>query len=531
MIDDLRTKFNDEHTSQDGKVQILTLLPKSWSIATIAEIFGASKHMVILAKSLKNKKGILSKPGLKIVLPLSNEIKSAVLDFYIDDETSVNLPGMNDVVSVRNDHGKRVHLQKRLILSNLKELYKFFKKRYPDYKIGFSKFATLRPQQCVLVRSSGTHTIYVCSVHQNVKLMMIGSNLPILTKDLLAPLRQYNDCIKMVICEDPLFNCYFERCDKCPGIKVLRSLLTDIFYNNDIDDITYKYWVTNPRTSLETFTKTSTDFVDSFCDNIKNLLPHAFIAKEQSHFFRSLKESLKSNEVIIVCDFAENYEFVVQNAAPGFHWNNNQATIYPIVIYFTKSNELFHNSLVTISDYLQHVATSVHLFSKVAVNYIINKMFKGMSKIFYFSDGAPQQFKNFKNFANLSCHEEDFGLKAEWHFFATAHGKGAFDGIGGTVKRMAARASLQLPLDRQITNPKELYEWATRPNNLKNISIFFVPQIDYTEEKRKLEIRYRRAQSVKGTQKFHCVIPIQRETLQFKKFSRSDMSKVHKIFK
>jgi len=37
---------------------------------------------------------------------------------------------------------------------------------------------------------------------------------------------------------------------------------------------------------------------------------------------------------------------------------------------------------------------------------------------------------------------EDFGVAAEWHFSATSHGKGACDGVGGTVKRFAARASL-----------------------------------------------------------------------------------------
>ena len=33
----------------------------------------------------------------------------------------------------------------------------------------------------------------------------------------------------------------------------------------------------------------------------------------------------------------------------------------------------------------------------------------------------------------------DFGVKAEWHFSATSHGKG----LGGTVKQLTARASLQ----------------------------------------------------------------------------------------
>jgi len=43
----------------------------------------------------------------------------------------------------------------------------------------------------------------------------------------------------------------------------------------------------------------------------------------------------------------------------------------------------------------------------------------------------------------LCQHEEDFGVAAEWHFSATSIGKGVCDGVGGTVKRFAARASLR----------------------------------------------------------------------------------------
>ena len=46
-------------------------------------------------------------------------------------------------------------------------------------------------------------------------------------------------------------------------------------------------------------------------------------------------------------------------------------------------------------------------------------------------------------FLNLCHHNEDFGMDAEWNFFATSHGKGPCDGLGGTVKRLAAKASLQ----------------------------------------------------------------------------------------
>ena len=69
--------------------------------------------------------------------------------------------------------GKRQHIQKRLVLSNLREVYCEFKERFPDCKIGFSKFAGLRPKHCVLAGASGTHSVCVSTIHQNVKLMSL----------------------------------------------------------------------------------------------------------------------------------------------------------------------------------------------------------------------------------------------------------------------------------------------------------------------------------------------------------------------
>ena len=46
-------------------------------------------------------------------------------------------------------------------------------------------------------------------------------------------------------------------------------------------------------------------------------------------------------------------------------------------------------------------------------------------------------------------------------FFATSHGKNACDGVGGTVKRLAAHASLQRAKELQIIAPRQLYEFAS----------------------------------------------------------------------
>ena len=71
------------------------------------------------------------------------------------------MPGKKDYVSVSCNSPK----QKRLILSNLNELYANFKSKYASTSIGFSKFCELWPKWCVLAGSSGIHSVCVCIYH------------------------------------------------------------------------------------------------------------------------------------------------------------------------------------------------------------------------------------------------------------------------------------------------------------------------------------------------------------------------------
>jgi hypothetical protein len=94
----------------------------------------------------------------------------------------------------------------------------------------------------------------------------------------------------------------------------------------------------------------------------------------------------------------------------------------------------------------------------------------------YFTDGAASQYKNFKSLGNLCHHIKDHNLKAEHHFFATSHGKSPCDGIGGTVKREAAKASLRATINSQILMPHELFVWAQ--SNIKGVNMFYVSAED-----------------------------------------------------
>lgn len=56
-------------------------------------------------------------------------------------------------------------------------------------------------------------------------------------------------------------------------------------------------------------------------------------------------------------------------------------------------------------------------------------------------------------------------------FFATVHGKGPADGIGGTIKRMARVESLKTFNRARFENDEEIFIWAKE--NIKGINFAY----------------------------------------------------------
>jgi hypothetical protein len=186
-----------------------------------------------------------------------------------------------------------------------------------------------------------------------------------------------------------------------------------------IDLITYKKWVSVDRCTFETLTKTTEEFVESFCENLLVLKKHSFIAKKKKQ--------------------SEHYNFVKKNVK-----ENDQATVFPIAVHYTDCNDVKLRTIVCISEHLKHDTLAVHVFQKKLISYLQSEQISYLilKKISTSQMVLPHRLKT-ERILNLCLHESDFRIKAEWHFYATANGKGVCDGLGGTVKRLAAKASLQ----------------------------------------------------------------------------------------
>lgn len=100
MIQQLKEKFQTT-TKMNEQLQILTVLPKSWSIKKIQQEFSVSTYMAQKSKTLVKEKGVLSLPDPKPGPSLLPETVDIVRAVYDSDDISRIMPGKKDYVSVK----------------------------------------------------------------------------------------------------------------------------------------------------------------------------------------------------------------------------------------------------------------------------------------------------------------------------------------------------------------------------------------------------------------------------------------------
>ena len=215
---------------------------------------------------------------------------------------------------------------------------------------------------------------------------------------------------------------------------------------------------------------------------------------------------MEENSALILMDFAENYAFHVQDEAQRYHWTHHSCTVHPVVCCYKNSDdELQHASLCFLSDELQHDVVMVYQIQVKTIQYLKSLM-PNLKIVEYFSDGWAAQYKNRKSFFNLCKHQEDFGVKAAWSFFATSHGKFPCDGIGSTVKILTTLESLRRPLENQILDVDSMMSYCK--STIPKIQFVKILKDDLNHVKAILEPHFKKSSTIKGTRTFHYFKPL-----------------------
>ena len=438
---------------------------------------------------------------------LAEEEIKLVENFFNRDDISRICPGKRDFLSVKTSEGRELR-QKRLLLVNVNEAYELFKKEEPDLKIGRSKFASLRPRQ-VMPMSLHDQEVCMCKYHENINMILDG------LKNILPEVPKYSeDLLIQTVCSLNQAKCMDRECQACGIAKPLDELFEDI---DDNTATSYFQWETceDGRVRKQKIEGTIADAKDDLREQLQPFGRHVYNIKRQYAELKYLKESLQLGEVIIHEDFAENFQMKHQREVMAAHWSNDTVTLFTAVVYYRSgTGDLEHKSYAVISDDLRHDKQSVYAFNKAILKEV--KKFTQVNKVHYWSDGAGSQFKNKYNLSSLLFHEQDFGAKATWSFFETAHGKGPVDGVGAEVKRAVWRSILQ---DKEVvSSPLEFHRVAQKVCN--KVSPLYVPQAEVNNQTEKLKERWNGCRTIPHTHAIHFASKVDDVTISVAKNSQ-----------
>ena len=138
----------------------------------------------------------------------------------------------------------------------------------------------------------------------------------------------------------------------------------------------------------------------------------------------------------------------------------------------------------------------------------------------YFSDGCAGQYKNYKNFLNLTYHSSDFKISGIWNFLASCHGKSNCDGLGAGVKHKVKNKSLTVDPQDAILTSFSVYTYCVEA--MPSVHFIHIAKTDILRDRKMLEQRYAKGNTVHGTRSFHYFSSNQIGTVSYKRTSSDE---------
>ena len=457
----------------------------------------------VVVQHLAKQFGLISKSKhQRTSLQLADKVKTEVENFYLRDDISYQLSGKRDVVVVKDSNGSKVTYQKRILLNNLRETFELFKEENNNVNISRSSFAELRPA-FVIPKAALAHRNCLCLYHENICLLLKSVDKYVDGK-YCSSLQTFTDCL---VCTATNEECMFGRCLLC---RDFFSEKVEENVGNGNTKITWSQWVNESgRSQKKEFSGSVNEAVSLLKSKVGLFLFHLYIKREQSKFFEQLKEEVSDKEIVLQVDFAENFNLKEQDEIQAAHWNTIPLSIFTAFVWSKKENFSFALPSADVS----HDKFVVNAALEIILNHI-KIVLPNVKEINCFSDGAASQFKQRFLFRNLIHISNERKIRLNWHFFATSHGKGVVDGIGGTVKRLVWSAVLA---GGSCRSAEDFIKIARNKTN--KINLFEITKADVDYSKVKLENIFKTTISIPQTLKMHSVKVVDKNTLEFRYYS------------
>ncbi|KAG1668796.1 Dipeptidyl peptidase 8 [Nymphon striatum] len=404
------------------------------------------------------------------------DIVANVKNFYERDDISRQAPGRRNVINVRGADGIKIQFQTRHLTSSILETHALFCEEFPDTRIGKSKFAELRPRH-VLLSSKLPHNVCLCRHHEN---FIIAINA-LHKANLSVPLYSH-DLPQLFLCNLPTHDCWFNNCNACNNGKGFLKA----YPIEETTEVLWSVWKNAEDGRLSKIVE------EEDASNVYN-------TERQ----KAAAASGQDEHSLIQIDFSENYTCISQDEIQSAHWKQAQISLFTAALWYLGSL----HSLVLVSDNITHSKDTVIPY----IDRLLEELPKTVRKVSLWSDGPASQFKNRYILASLKPLQDKYNITIRWNFFATSHGKGPVDGIGGSVKRFVWNG---VRSRKFVVSNAEGFKLAARTSQVKVVAV--TPnELNERYQKLNLDKIFRDAILVKGIANMHFMAVNQDQPVYF----------------
>ena len=259
------------------------------------------------------------------------------------------------------------------------------------------------------------------------------------------------------------------------------------------------------------------------CMTFRNSV-HRMVKVCQDETFNSLHSLKDPTTMLLQFDFSENAEIQEQDEVQSAHWWHLQVTLFTACAWVNCEC----TSFTVISDYIHHDKYMTVMAILNIMGILLDK-YKTVINLNLFSDGAAQHFKQRFFWNAVTMLPELIGvsrdaLKIVYDLFATSHGKGAVDGVGGTVKR---QVMAEVITKKVIIKTAEDYA-DTAETVCPGVTIIHISKEEVLGMKEQLDEEvFTDTRTLNGTRKVHHLEVVGPSKVEYYPFKGSSIKKVH----
>ncbi|CAG4966406.1 unnamed protein product [Colias eurytheme] len=389
--------------------------------------------------NLTQKLGLEGRVRIKQSQKQPSEVKHQdIQNFFLRDDVSRSTAGKKETKTL-----KKVKVQKRFLNDTLDNLYET-KYKKEGGKASRTTFGRYKPFY-VRTPNANDRDTCLCTKHTNLK--MKAEKLKILG---VIKTTSYSELIDEITCDKNSKICMYSECTSCKE----KTPTMDTSINNQKETTSWYKWVLksheyskhqpgSSKSTQQMITKKYTKdlitgsvemLVEEFVNELHAFKRHYFNVGIQESAFKMCRETIKEDEIVLICDFSENYACKMSEEIQSAHFgaSKNQFTLQTGVIY-TKAHE--PQSFCTISPSNFHDPGAIWAHLKPAID-LAKNLCPSARVLHIWSDGPTTQYRQKKNFYLFNkLISEDIFDYATWSYFEASHGKGPADGVGGAIKR------------------------------------------------------------------------------------------------